>query len=106
MCSTGGEPIAAVAKELGLGDQTLRNWIKAVAQDKLQGAGSKAVTPEAMELSRMRAERRPRLVGHKFDFVKWGFADVGLSTVPLAAPCAGQGRAARWITRPTIYAVS
>ena len=49
-------------------------------------------------------ERWPRLVGHEFDFVKWGFADVGLSTASLAAPCAGQERAARWGTRPAIYA--
>lgn len=51
-----GESIATVAKELGLGDQTLRNWIKAAAEGKLKGAGSKVVTPEAMELSRLRAE--------------------------------------------------
>lgn len=53
---TGGESIAAVVKELGLGDQALRNWGKAAAQGKLLGAGSKAVTPEAMELYRLRAE--------------------------------------------------
>lgn len=41
-------------------------------------------------------ERWPRLVEHEFDFVKWGFADVGLSTAPLTAPCVGQERAARW----------
>lgn len=51
-----GESIAAVAKELGLGDQTLRNWVKAAAAGKLKGAGSKVVTPEEMELSRLRAE--------------------------------------------------
>lgn len=51
-----GESIAVVVKELGLSDQTLRNWIKAEAAGKLIGAGSKAVTPEAMELSRLRAE--------------------------------------------------
>ena len=34
----------------------LRNWVKAAAAGKLNGAGSKAVTPEQMELSRMRAE--------------------------------------------------
>lgn len=52
----GGESVAAVVKELGLGDQTLRNWIKAAAAGNLKGAGSKVVTPEAMELSRLRAE--------------------------------------------------
>ena len=51
-----GESIAGVVKELGLGDQTLRNWVKAAAEGKLKGAGSKVVTQEAMELSRLRAE--------------------------------------------------
>ena len=51
-----GESIATVVKELGLGDQTLRNWIKAAAEGKLKGAGKKVITPEAMELSRLRAE--------------------------------------------------
>jgi hypothetical protein len=40
-----------------------------------------------------------RLFGQKFVFIKWGFADVGLSTAPFAALCAGQERAARWVTR-------
>ena len=31
-------------------------------------------------------ERWPRLFGQKFVIVKWSFADVGLSTAPLAAP--------------------
>ncbi len=51
-----GELIPATAKELGLSDQTLRNWVKAADAGKLTGAGSKVVTPEAMELSRLRAE--------------------------------------------------
>ena len=53
---TEGQSISLAAKELGLSDQTLRNWIKAAAAGKLKGAGSKIVTPEAMELSRLRAE--------------------------------------------------
>ena len=53
---TDGQAIPAVAKELGLNEQTLRNWVKAAAAGKLTGAGSKVVTPEAMELSRLRAE--------------------------------------------------
>lgn len=53
---TDGQPIPMVAKELGLSDQTLRNWVKAAAAGKLVGAGSKVVTPEAMELSRLRVE--------------------------------------------------
>lgn len=52
----GGESIATVTKELGLADQTLRNWVKSAGQGKLKGAGGKIVTPEEMELSRLRAE--------------------------------------------------
>jgi transposase len=52
----GGRGIAAVAKELGMCEQTLRNWVKAAGQGKLVVAGSKAVSPEQMELSRLRAE--------------------------------------------------
>src|SRR4051794_32831450 len=55
-CVTDGEAFAKAAKELGLSEQTLRNWVKAAAAGKLKGAGSKAVTPEQMELSRLRAE--------------------------------------------------
>ena len=51
-----GQGIGAVARELGLVEQTLRNWVKAAAAGKLNGAGSKALTPEQMELSRLRAE--------------------------------------------------
>ncbi len=51
-----GQSISRVIKELGLGDQTLRNWIKASAEGRLSGAGSRVVTPEEMELSRLRAE--------------------------------------------------
>ena len=51
-----GEAISVVVRELGLSDQTLRNWIKASSEGKLKGAGTKVVTPEAMELSRLRAE--------------------------------------------------
>ena len=46
----------AVAKELGVGDQTLRDWVKAFDEGKLNGAGAKVVTAEQMEMSRVRAE--------------------------------------------------
>ena len=52
----GGQTVGAVARELGLVEQTLRNWVKAAAAGKLNGAGAKVVTPEEMELSRLRAE--------------------------------------------------
>ena len=51
-----GQSISSVIKELGLGDQTLRNWVKASAEGKHRGAGGKIVTPEEMELSRLRVE--------------------------------------------------
>jgi transposase len=51
-----GQTAGAAAKELGLIEQTLRNWVKAAAVGKLNGAGTKVVTPEEMEFSRLRAE--------------------------------------------------
>ena len=48
--------IGVASRELGLVAQTLRNWAKAAAGGKLNGAGAKPVTPEEMELSRLRAE--------------------------------------------------
>ena len=51
-----GQSNGMLARELGLGDQTLRNWVKAFDAGKLGVAGAKVVTPEQMELSRMRAE--------------------------------------------------
>ena len=36
--------------------RTLRNWVKAAKAGKLKPAGGKTVTPEQMELSRVRAE--------------------------------------------------
>lgn len=52
----GGLGIGAVSRELGISDQTLRNWVKAFEAGKLNGPEAKAVTPEQMELSRVRAE--------------------------------------------------
>lgn len=51
-----GQGIGAVAKDLGLIEQTLRNWVKAAKAGKLNPPGTKKVTPEQMELSRVRAE--------------------------------------------------
>ena len=53
---TDGQGYSAVAKDLGLIEQTLRNWVKAAKAGKLNPPGAKKVTPEQMELSRMRAE--------------------------------------------------
>lgn len=51
-----GQTSGVVAKELGLIEQTLRNWVKAFDAGKLNGPDSRKVTPEEMELSRLRAE--------------------------------------------------
>jgi len=51
-----GLAVGAAARELGLIEQTLRNWVKAGKAGKLSGAGVKPVTPEQMEFSRVRAE--------------------------------------------------
>ena len=48
--------IVVAAKELGLVEQTLRNWVKLAQAGKLIGVDVKPVTPEQMELSRLRAE--------------------------------------------------
>ena len=45
-----------VAEDLGLVEQTLRNWVKAAKAGTLNPAGVNALTPEQMELSRLRAE--------------------------------------------------
>ena len=51
-----GKSIGLVGKELGLVEQTLRNWVKMAAAGKLKGTGTQVVTPEQMDLSRLRAE--------------------------------------------------
>jgi transposase len=51
-----GQSAGTVAKDLGLIEQTLRNWVKAADSGKLNKPGGKEITPEQMELSRLRAE--------------------------------------------------
>ncbi len=51
-----GKRVGTVAKELGLVEQTLCNWVKAFDAGTLNGAGAPKVAPEAMELSRLRSE--------------------------------------------------
>ena len=51
-----GRTVAEVARELGLIEQTLRNWVGAARKGKLAVGTAKPVTPEQMELSRLRAE--------------------------------------------------
>ena len=51
----GGKTVAEAAWALGLLEQTLHNWVKLAAKGKLH-EGVKDITPEQMELSRLRAE--------------------------------------------------
>jgi transposase len=52
-----GQSQAAVARNLGLVEQTLGNWVRELRAGTLKGAASKPqVTAEQMEISRLRAE--------------------------------------------------
>ena len=53
----GGEPVRKVAREVGVPEQSIRNWVKAQAAGKLGVVtGGKPITPEQMEISRLRSE--------------------------------------------------
>jgi len=52
----GGQSMAATAKILGIAGQALHNWIMADKDGRLMGAGTKPVSPEQMEIARLRAE--------------------------------------------------
>src|SRR5688572_11720620 len=54
-----GQSIAVVAKVLGIPKASLGNWVRQEPRGNLSGAGDSkaaAVTPEQMELARLRAE--------------------------------------------------
>jgi len=52
-----GQTIAAVARSLGVVEQTLFNWIKLHRAGRLKGAvGQQQVTADQMEIRRLRAE--------------------------------------------------
>lgn len=48
--------MSATAKILGIAEQTQHNWVKADREGRLIGAGRKPVSPEQMEIARLRAE--------------------------------------------------
>ena len=53
----GGEAVRRVAREIGVPEQSIRNWVTAQAEGKLGSAEKgKPITPEQMEISRLRAE--------------------------------------------------
>lgn len=52
----GGEPVRKVAREIGVLEQSIRNWVKAQAEGKLGTAeNGKPITREPLEISRLRA---------------------------------------------------
>ena len=53
-----GQSVATVAKVLGIPKASLSNWVRQGAKGELSGAADKLVpvTPEQMELARLRAE--------------------------------------------------
>jgi len=52
-----GETVGAVARDLGLVEQTLRNWVKAAKAGKLHAPGAKTVTPNLVECGRPQSLR-------------------------------------------------
>jgi transposase len=54
LVEAGNRP-SAVARQLGISEQTLMNWRKASAVGKL-AATARSLTPEQMEVSRLRTE--------------------------------------------------
>ena len=52
----GGERHTTVAKNLGLSEQTLHNWIKASEKGTLKGEVTAAISKEQMEISRLRSD--------------------------------------------------
>lgn len=52
-----GESMRKVAREIGVPEQSVRNWSKAHTEGKLgMQTNGKPITPEQMEISRLRAE--------------------------------------------------
>ena len=51
-----GQSVGMTAKVLGIQKASLSNWVRAGEQGQLGGAGDRPVTPEQMELARLRAE--------------------------------------------------
>ncbi len=52
----GGQAVSVTAKILGIPKASLDNWVRLSTKGQLKGAGDKPVSPEQMELARLRAE--------------------------------------------------
>ena len=53
---TSGERVATVARDLGLSEQTLHNWVKVAGNGGLKGSATPIVSAEQMKISRLRTE--------------------------------------------------
>ena len=51
-----GQAVPVTAKILSVPVQTLGNWVRLSEKGQLKGAGDKPVSPEQMELARLRAQ--------------------------------------------------
>jgi len=51
-----GQTVSVTAKILGVPTQTLGNWVRLSGKGQLKGAADKPVSPQQMELARLRAE--------------------------------------------------
>ena len=51
-----GQPVSAVARSLGISEQTLHNWLKAEVAGRLREIAGKAISAEQMEIARLKAE--------------------------------------------------
>ena len=52
----GGRAIGAVARDLGIADQTVHNWMKAQAAGQLGETSAKPFNAEQVEIARLKAE--------------------------------------------------
>ena len=52
----GGQAVPVTAKILSVPTQTLGNWVRLSSKGQFKGAGDKPVSPEQMELARLRAQ--------------------------------------------------
>ena len=52
----GGKVAAVTARILSVPKQTLDNWVRLAHKDQLKGAWDKPVSPEQIELARLRAD--------------------------------------------------
>ena len=58
----GGQPVGAVARGLGISDQTVHNWVKADAEGRLAATTIKPFTAEQAEIAHLKSElKRARM---------------------------------------------